>query len=1205
LRQLPKKYRDALPLDGEIGRRRSDKNEISDEMFLKKHGFPRRDPTFCNVEMLQYFISGLPRKAIRFFAGKLLVFATNPGLSNSVVTRSKLQDPIQRLTAITVLDQISEIFLDCLSYQKPRDGGHTRDLYFYWFCTMSFIQNVLVGGNILQHLSLVVGNSSMAPLTEKSLQTLLLSRFHMRGGLKAILEIVQQLAVNLPSLDQENGADIEPLLALPANFKKAFSIIRLFTTDSIILDSPQTGLLSNKERHKDQGYYFVVSTFVTETRAACLPVLANLMLLLNKLDKSTAQPLLSTLCDLIVGGQEEYQSDHARHDDGEPSEESLMRVGELGPDRRLPGVAMLANGNRRDLPGQYPLDQGLDAALPADAAPPTSTSARPVGSMWGEIPNIPAGQPEASADLIPIPLPTENESQPMDTTNTDEPETHMDVDEPNQETSFASKDKGKGKEITETAPETLRRLRTEFSANLENYVTDILVYHPDLPFELARLIKAVGKWESSEWIQEKMLELAARLASLEDDKSTKAKEITACAHVLGLLLIEPRYYNAAEAGIVGFLDSFAGFLTVQDGEETPWMAPVLFILEVIVKEAEWRQNRKQHDPKHQKDEVPEIDPAFHSQLLEKLVDVLKSDPTDDNVIICVLRLLARLTREGQYARLFREKNGIQSLLHLNYLHAGKTSIKVSEPTIIIIRHVVEDDKIVLATVRSMIQALLDATANRGRHPDLNELLRNKYAEVLRNPELFGHAVEQLAKLAGYQSNLPANRKLTKKETAKADTAKDGDEKTDESTEIKQTTPETPKKSTLELSHSSGVVQLLLTELLSHSSETISTTKKEEVAPASATSPEMIADSSSSTSAASPSSRPKLTPEENKEYAYCLFLLQTIWELLGSYNNCKLEFVNFSRRGQSREPVTPSKPRSMMLNYLLNDLLPIGVSSAASYGSPQDMNLEKKRGISLVVKNVIASLCKKTPEFYEHDDRPDLLVTVRKFVLEGIARSFKDTLASTGPAALRYSRYTSLADLCRKLLASPVSVPMLPLTYDATTSSEMAKLMFEKGFVGLLTNVIADIELDFPDVRSVINDVLAGLRDLTISVNRLAASSALESGVATGDVDEISTASSVSEEEEEMQERDDTPDVFRNSALGILQGVVDDGHEDHNRHHRFEEYDEDMDYDEDDDDDEDDLNESGSEDDEMDEDGEDMMDVTPRFELVDVIASRCG
>jgi hypothetical protein len=75
LRAIPKKYREALPLDsiGDYGRRRSEKHELSDEMFLKKYEFPRRDPVFRNIEMLQYFIVFLPKKALKFFAGMNLV----------------------------------------------------------------------------------------------------------------------------------------------------------------------------------------------------------------------------------------------------------------------------------------------------------------------------------------------------------------------------------------------------------------------------------------------------------------------------------------------------------------------------------------------------------------------------------------------------------------------------------------------------------------------------------------------------------------------------------------------------------------------------------------------------------------------------------------------------------------------------------------------------------------------------------------------------------------------------------------------------------------------------------------------------------------------------------------------------------------------------------------------------------------------------
>jgi len=155
LRHLPKKYRDAFPLDkpDDMNRRRSDRNDLSDEMFLKKHGFPKRAPIFRNIEMLQYFISSLPKKAIKFFAGMSHHDFADLGLSNSCMSRAKLADNTQRNTAVNVTDTMSDIFLELLSYEEPRKSGFTMDAHFYWYCSMNYIQSVLVGGILLYELS--------------------------------------------------------------------------------------------------------------------------------------------------------------------------------------------------------------------------------------------------------------------------------------------------------------------------------------------------------------------------------------------------------------------------------------------------------------------------------------------------------------------------------------------------------------------------------------------------------------------------------------------------------------------------------------------------------------------------------------------------------------------------------------------------------------------------------------------------------------------------------------------------------------------------------------------------------------------------------------------------------------------------------------------------------------------------------------------
>lgn len=1176
------------------GRKRSDKPELSDEDFLKKNGFPRREPGFRNAEMLQYISSFLPRKILKYFAG----------LSNSVVTRVKMSDPHTRAIAVSVVDAISDVFLALLTYEETK--GDDVDAYLYWFCCTNFVLAVLSGGIVRFCFAfLTIGNdpNPHGQTQEKLLQTFLLYRFHKAGGPQVVLNTIKSLTVSLGTIDKEKVSDHERLVAIIANLKKLFLLVRLFINENHISEVPQTAALANRDRYRGQDHYFNLSEYLTDTRATCVPVFCELMGHLEVYDKGTAQPFLSIMSELIAGGHEEVHSDGMKYD--EPDEGAIARIAAHGFDRPLIHATLLSHGYVESSALQHLISR-RGAVPPSEAAPeppPESTSAPPQEST-SAAPQESTSAQQDSTTAAPIP-PLNFDDLSDDPHLLDlvyEAQNRMDIDEPEiglaapDRTAASDKGKDKAEDTTkkpliETRAETLARLRAEFSRNLENYVTDVLIYHPDLPFELAHMIKSVGKWESNEWIQDRMLELAARLASMEDDKGSKAREITACAHVLGLLLSDKRYYEAAESSIIAFLDGFVEFLNVGVNGETPWIASVSLIIEIVIRELEWRQTKKRLDPAFADVDVPEFDADFFTRLMEKLVDIIKSDVAEETVVVCALRLLVRLTRESQYATIFREQNGLQSLLQLNHRLAGKSAVKISEPSVIIIRNLVEDEKIIVATMRTAIRSVLDTAAQRGRgHIELSELLRSKNSDVLRNPELFGEAVESIAKLHNFSST-NNSRKLVKKVE---ETVSEQESKPEGGQDKPPAAPETPKKPTWELSHSSGVVQVLLTELLSHQSDVVSLPKKDPTKEAvSDPTKETVSDplETPPNDDAAPATKSKMSPEEVNEFTYTLFLLQVLAELVGSYNNCKLEFVNYSRRGQSREPMTPSKPRSMMLNYLLNDLLPTGHAQYNGLAT-QDMAHEKRRGVSLLVITVISSLCKKTPENYENDDRPDLLINVRKFVLEGIAKSLKETLGSSGPVQQRYSRYTALAEVCRRLLQSQSPLVHPNIAFDVAGSSAMAKLMYEKGFVGLLASVVADIELDFPDVKAVINDILATLKDLTTCLNRLVQNGSLDTGSVSGDVEEISTASSASEDEEEeaMQDRDDTPDVFRHSALGIMQGVVEDApHRDRHHLHDFDEYDEEMDYDEDEDDGEEDQ--SGSEDDDMDDDeGDDDMDV---------------
>jgi E3 ubiquitin-protein ligase HUWE1 len=314
-----------------------------------------------------------------------------------------------------------------------------------------------------------------------------------------------------------------------------------------------------------------------------------------------------------------------------------------------------------------------------------------------------------------------------------------------------------------------------------------------------------------------------------------------------------------------------------------------------------------------------------------------------------------------------------------------------------------------------------------------------------------------------------------------------------------------------------------------------------------------------------SEKPSFEAEHHPIYIYRCFLLQCLTELLGSYTRTKVEFINFSRKADPLAS-TPSKPRSGILNYMLNALVPIGTME-----HDESLAFKKRSITSTWTMQALVALCTKTYELPgsrrrnepkpTEDDEPEVAF-VRRFVLEHALRSFKEANASTEPLDVKYAKLMSLADLFDKMLSG------YSFSQDAgfpNSARQIAKAMFEKHFIPALTASVAEIDLNFPSSKRVIKYILRPINKLTQTAVMLSDSGEI-STASSGDTedDEISSATSVSDMEDE---REETPDLFRHSTLGMLEprheeetsseeseGEDDEMYDD--------EYDDEMDYDED-------------------------------------------
>jgi E3 ubiquitin-protein ligase HUWE1 len=346
----------------------------------------------------------------------------------------------------------------------------------------------------------------------------------------------------------------------------------------------------------------------------------------------------------------------------------------------------------------------------------------------------------------------------------------------------------------------------------------------------------------------------------------------------------------------------------------------------------------------------------------------------------------------------------------------------------------------------------------------------------------------------------------------------------------------------------GVIHFLLCELLNYkdvedkdpspptsvADMTIASTKGDVAmtgTPSSATERTVAKDAKAS----KPSNKQEFKAEEHPIYVYRCFLLQCLTELLSSYNRTKIEFINFKRSAPPQAIMTPSKPRSSVVNYLLSDLIPLGTLDHVHVDL---IPHRKKMATSSWADSVLTALLSKTGEQLldknrepsDGEDEPDLLF-VRRFVLENILKAYKEAGTSTEPLDIKYARMLSLADLMSHIMTGKENAGILDMTVAGRSQSQLKRLMFEKGFIAALTASIADVDLNFPGAKRAVKYILRPLKVLTQTAVHLSNLSLISAIPGQSEEDEIESATSVSEVEDE---REETPDLFRNSTLGMFE-----------------------------------------------------------------------
>ncbi|KAK8165547.1 hypothetical protein BKA80DRAFT_342647 [Phyllosticta citrichinensis] len=714
-----------------------------------------------------------------------------------------------------------------------------------------------------------------------------------------------------------------------------------------------------------------------------------------------------------------------------------------------------------------------------------------------------------------------------------------------------------------------------------------------------------------------------------DDLRPVGKKIASYAHLLALILQEPDFYLATLPHLKENFSSLLSFIKPapeQRGEETsPWISNVLLIVERLLAEdaqphqIQWNPPRDDGTDDSPIAELPEPVIPFEEkqELFNAVIEVLLRIGKDETLALSVTRVLVILTRNRVLAAKLGERRNLQRLFVMIKQLSGATNDKLQGAFMLILRHIVEDEETIRQIMRTEVIALLRGRESRPRNStgphqmDVNNYLRHLWQYALRSPELFVEATNEKLKLVDFKRPGPREQyqlQLQEDDPQSATVDPTSSEPDQPSANVEQAKPkdeehvkpstETEAKEPEKLKSADaippivespdGVIHYLLCELLAYkdvndkeplppsqeAKDNPTSTDVEMSENADQGTPGTPGSTSSAPAIVLPpppqepkksekSDKPVFKADQNPHYIYRCFILQCLTELLSSYNKTKVEFVTFSRQADP-QATTPSKPRSTVLKYMLESLVPVGT---LAHG--EDMAFKKKAATSSWAMTMIWALCQKTGEHRSgkrdaKDEEEPELQFVRKFVLENSLKAFKDAYASNEPLDLKYSRLLNLADLFHRMLWAKPGAGATSLSMDLVMASQkqLARIMYEKNFITALTTAIADIDLNFPNAKRAVKYILRPIKLLTQTAIDLSLNGDISGSPGQVEEDEISTASSVTDMD---VDREETPDLFRNSTLAMLDPTreeeteSDDEDEEEDDELYGDEYDEEMDY----------------------------------------------
>lgn len=1045
------------------------------------------DPRNNNASALKHITHGLPNALAPFFQAMVKMFHArrNP-------------DAAQKKQMAESSKIVADIMLKHLSVEGHHD---TASLFTYYSVILGLLALLLYDDRT----------------SSSTLHTVQLAAFYRADGFPALFNVCGafmskiEVIVNIGEGDRTD-VQRKDLLHAYGGLKVALSLLHPIISSRPLLDSGQTFLLVSRDKKDTDPDYFEPHNFLVRLRTAALPTVRRLWesSWLVQAPLGVIRAVVRTVLELANGENEETKVD--------------------------------PNADVASAPAGVPRPSGLDQArvhILTDMGFPRSAAERALTRTHNNVNAATEYLLSHPFSLISDPEAEQIEEPIEEDTNIDEVPT-----DPSAEANIPLSPHAASPSLDSTVSikgsdgwrKSLNEAREPLVASISRQSLLLIDEHTQLLFDLHVAFTKANNTHQTRAVQDLVDDVKA--FSLSPDNAHEQPLANRC-RLLALVLCEAPASLEMESRNTLLDQLLALLLPSIDLKHPPrWLASHLLVTEALFTLAE--EPRTITLPKEADAIVAEAIPVGPKHLeargviFDFCLRLLEVDDLASDELLSALRLLVLFTRDKDMASQFVNREGLDLLfkrIRASPVTGGSSYIAT------ILRHIVEDSTTVQHIMKQAIRRYF--AQPRTRVVEIATYVRNCSAMALRDTALFIETTSSLCQL-GQPFTASPNISLKVASPNLEDKAEAVDSR--KSPEMQVDNPS---------SHSAAqprkVVEALIHLLINELMATLKTINDQPPPP-----PARVGTLSSASDVALATSEiladPVVHPEstENVEepiniydkYQYLCFLMQCLTELLFSYDTCKLAFLSFSPKKRSQTPAKEpmNRFRTVTLHFLLNELITFGTIN------PQpDARARNRITLCNWAMSVVVALCVDTSSTHEVKDVSSDLVSVRKFVLETLSRAIKELSPSESMEA-RYGRLLALADLCHRLLTVRFNTASRDRKHLDEVPTHLAKVMLEKNFVATLTTALSEVDLNYPNVRNLVTSILRPLEHLTkiaIKMSRSSSKSKEESGAPRS----ASQSSFASGEDDDLDDagREETPDLYRNSALGMYAGEMDDGH----------------------------------------------------------------